>query len=209
MRTVVCYETSHGSARRLAQTIAWNLGCLCINVDTPFQAEDETEYDNLVLVFGFRGPYTAQLTKLFLSKMAGKLHYKNLVVVGEGMFSEKEFPSVAEGLKDMAKPATFHQYFMKGQLRVDTLYPEEKALLDKFSQLTGMVIQDMGEFSQAEADTMAAHIKGILEELPVVEDPNANQKRWICTVCGYVHTGDNPPEFCPTCKQPAEKFKPM
>ena len=32
-------------------------------------------------------------------------------------------------------------------------------------------------------------------------------KKWVCTVCGYVHTGDQPPEFCPTCKAPASKFK--
>ena len=31
--------------------------------------------------------------------------------------------------------------------------------------------------------------------------------KWICSVCGYVHEGDTPPEFCPQCKAPAEKFK--
>ena len=33
--------------------------------------------------------------------------------------------------------------------------------------------------------------------------------KWICTVCGYVHEGDQPPEQCPVCKQPASKFKLM
>ena len=32
-------------------------------------------------------------------------------------------------------------------------------------------------------------------------------KKFVCTVCGYVHEGDTPPEFCPICKAPAEKFK--
>lgn len=32
-------------------------------------------------------------------------------------------------------------------------------------------------------------------------------KKFICTVCGYVHEGDEAPEFCPQCKQPASKFK--
>lgn len=31
-------------------------------------------------------------------------------------------------------------------------------------------------------------------------------KKWICTVCGYVHTGDEAPEICPQCKQPKSKF---
>lgn len=30
--------------------------------------------------------------------------------------------------------------------------------------------------------------------------------KYVCSVCGYVHEGDNPPEFCPICKAPAEKF---
>ena len=32
-------------------------------------------------------------------------------------------------------------------------------------------------------------------------------KKWICTVCGYVHEGATPPERCPQCKAPAAKFK--
>ena len=35
------------------------------------------------------------------------------------------------------------------------------------------------------------------------------KKKWICTVCGYVHEGDEAPEFCPQCKQPKSKFKEM
>lgn len=31
-------------------------------------------------------------------------------------------------------------------------------------------------------------------------------EKWKCTVCGYIHEGDTPPETCPVCKQPKEKF---
>lgn len=31
-------------------------------------------------------------------------------------------------------------------------------------------------------------------------------KKYICSVCGYVHEGDAPPESCPICKAPASKF---
>ena len=33
------------------------------------------------------------------------------------------------------------------------------------------------------------------------------KKKWICTVRGYVHEGEEAPEFCPQCKQPKSKFK--
>ena len=32
-------------------------------------------------------------------------------------------------------------------------------------------------------------------------------KKFVCSVCGYVHEGDAAPEKCPVCKVPAEKFK--
>ena len=31
-------------------------------------------------------------------------------------------------------------------------------------------------------------------------------KKFRCTVCGYVHIGDEPPAACPQCKAPASKF---
>lgn len=33
------------------------------------------------------------------------------------------------------------------------------------------------------------------------------KKKFICTVCGYVHEGDEAPELCPICKAPKAKFK--
>ena len=31
-------------------------------------------------------------------------------------------------------------------------------------------------------------------------------KKFVCSVCGYVHEGDQAPAQCPQCKVPAEKF---
>ena len=31
-------------------------------------------------------------------------------------------------------------------------------------------------------------------------------KKWKCSVCGYVHDGDEAPGRCPKCGAPAEKF---
>ena len=31
-------------------------------------------------------------------------------------------------------------------------------------------------------------------------------KKFVCSVCGYVHEGDSAPAQCPVCKVPAEKF---
>ena len=37
----------------------------------------------------------------------------------------------------------------------------------------------------------------------------AGNNIWVCTVCGFVFVGENPPEICPVCKVPAWKFEKM
>ena len=32
-------------------------------------------------------------------------------------------------------------------------------------------------------------------------------KKWECTVCGYIHVGEEPPEECPVCGADSTKFK--
>ena len=34
-------------------------------------------------------------------------------------------------------------------------------------------------------------------------------KKFVCTICGYVHEGNEAPDFCPTCKAPKDKFNEM
>lgn len=207
---IVTYETFHGSAKKIAQVIAGRLGCKCINIDTPFEAEDLSKTDTLILVFNFRGPYTAQLTKLYLSRVKEQLKKKNVILVGEGLFSQKEFPIVAQEIYDTTPSKTFHTFFVTGQLRVETLFPEEQALLKKFSELTGMEIKDMGQLDLERAEEVAGEIEGLLrtEEFQAVsgEEEEKSDTKWVCEVCGYVHTGETPPEKCPLCGVPKDRF---
>ena len=34
-------------------------------------------------------------------------------------------------------------------------------------------------------------------------------KKFVCTVCGYIHEGDAAPAQCPVCKVGADKFEEM
>jgi uncharacterized membrane protein len=48
--------------------------------------------------------------------------------------------------------------------------------------------------------------------LCVLEHENLSQediymKKWRCTVCGYIHVGDEPPEKCPVCGADKSKFE--
>jgi len=212
--TIVTYETFHGSAKKIANIISKKLNCKCINIDTPFEAENLNEIDNIILVFNFRGPYTAQLTKLYLNRVKEQLKSKNVILVGEGLFSEKEFPIVADEIYKNNPSKTFTRFFVNGQLRMDTLYPEERVLLKKFSELTGMEIKDMGELDLNKAEQIAIEINELIEteefkskkNIEVIEAEENTQTKWVCSVCGYIHYGDNPPEKCPLCGVPKELF---
>ena len=43
------------------------------------------------------------------------------------------------------------------------------------------------------------------EQAPVAA-PGDEKKKWKCTVCGYIHTGPEPPEKCPVCGAPKNRF---
>ena len=211
--SIVTYETQHGSAKKAASIIAEKLNVKCINIDTPFEAEDLSNIHNLIMVFNFRGPYTAQLTKLYLSRVKNQLTNVNVFLVGEGLFSEKEFPVVAGEINKLYPSKSFNTYFIKGQLRMETLYPEEKALLKKFSEITGMEIKDMGEFDSQRANEVALEILDFIsndDEVILADstaDFNQDETKWVCPVCGHVHYGKEPPQNCPLCGVPGSTFK--
>ena len=52
----------------------------------------------------------------------------------------------------------------------------------------------------------------VREAQPIMKKINENikeettMKKFVCPVCGYVHEGDTPPEKCPVCGVPGEKF---
>ena len=35
------------------------------------------------------------------------------------------------------------------------------------------------------------------------------KKLWKCSVCNFIHEGENAPDFCPKCGAPKDKFNPL
>ena len=52
-----------------------------------------------------------------------------------------------------------------------------------------------GQFEEVVEETEAAE----KEEVAPEKDKAESNRRWRCTVCGYIHEGDEPPEKCPLC----------
>ena len=73
----------------------------------------------------------------------------------------------------------------------------------------------MGELDLNKAEDVATEIERLLdtpefkEEKEVVAeetDEVSGETKWVCPLCGYVHTGEEPPEKCPMCGAPADVF---
>ena len=44
------------------------------------------------------------------------------------------------------------------------------------------------------------------EHSPPPPDGSLAMKTWICVICGYRYDGEEPPEICPDCGAPKDKF---
>ena len=66
-----------------------------------------------------------------------------------------------------------------------TLFPEERVLLKKFSELTGMEIKDMGELDLKKAEEVASEIERLIDteefktmnEVKMEEEKNEKKNR--------------------------------
>ena len=99
---------------------------------------------------------------------------------------------------------------------------------DKVEDIAEMLMKDIDEsypavesVASAEGDRGALRIKVWGEKVTRMlsslvsryleegEEMLKDTQIWICTICGFVYVGDEPPAMCPVCKVPSWKFKRM
>ena len=97
----------------------------------------------------------------------------------------------------------------------------ERLVAEDIMREAGYMLPQSGNAHELLAELIAAPptaefpadtAKKILETIPNNERKtdskgDTTMAKWVCTVCGYVHEGEQPPAQCPVCKQPAEKFR--
>ena len=89
----------------------------------------------------------------------------------------------------------------------------KKAVFDE-NRLTGcQMLGDIGGFPAIQdhifkALPLSASQRDDVERtLSSKKGTDPEMKKFVCTVCGYVHEGTTPPNTCPQCGAPVEKFK--
>ncbi len=104
--------------------------------------------------------------------------------------------TTAENLKTAIEGETFE---------VEEMYPA----YDAVAELQGESEAKRSIYFAIEAEKIHADLyKKALEEIDKgeKEDVSVEEPIYICPVCGYTHVG-TPPEKCPVCGLPSEKFK--
>ena len=100
-------------------------------------------------------------------------------------------PAVKTGWK-----CTVCNHVYEGEtLPEDYICPICKHGKDDFEKISGESAPAKAEEPKATAVSMAS-----------AENKASGAKKFVCSVCGYVHEGDSAPEKCPQCQVPAEKF---
>ncbi len=67
-------------------------------------------------------------------------------------------------------------------------------------------LEQIKSYPDIPADVVEALLHNINFNENIEKKEETKMAKWKCTVCGYIHDGDTPPETCPVCKQPKEKF---
>jgi len=130
--------------------------------------------------------------------------------------------NLARGCEKQYKLEEAHLFLELATYFKSAAAPAEDA---DFSQLTTLIEKDLDEgIPEANAVSSAVRDRGALRVLVWNEKVTRILKSllarysgvnalpddagvFVCTICGFVYVGDNPPELCPVCKVPSWKFE--
>lgn len=87
-----------------------------------------------------------------------------------------------------------------------TMYPEfEKTAKEEGNEKAAELF---GQIAKVEKE----HRERFKKLLKLVEEGKVFKRekpiKWKCSKCGYIHTGTEPPETCPSCKHPQDYYEP-
>lgn len=115
--------------------------------------------------------------------------------------SKAKAESIASQLPDTLSKAVTKS----SRLMAEDLCREAGFMLPQ-SANTKEFLEQIKSYSDIPIDVVEALLHNINFNENTKKKEVTKMAKWKCTVCGYIHEGDTPPETCPVCKQPKEKF---
>ena len=111
----------------------------------------------------------------------------------------------AENIASQLPDALSQAVAKSSRLMAEDLCREAGFMLPQ-SANTKEFLEQIKSYPDIPADVVEALLHTIHFNENTEKKEGTKMAKWKCTVCGYIHEGDTPPETCPVCKQPKEKF---
>ncbi len=86
---------------------------------------------------------------------------------------------------------------------VEDMYPAYLELAKYFNEKGA----ELSFHYAIEAEKIHAEMYSDAKDKVLNDEDVGNESIYICPVCGYTYMGDEPPEKCPVCGAPGEKFE--
>ncbi len=136
--------------------------------------------------------------------------------------AEKDgFPQVAKAFRAAAAAETVHAHnHLRALGKIKSTLENVKDAIEgehyEFTQMYPEFLDDAKEEEHKQAirtfdyanEVEKVHHKLYNKALEAVKDGEdlEKQEMWVCSVCGYTHEGDEPPDNCPVCKANKKVF---
>ena len=153
----------------------------------------------------FAGESMAHMKYMIFSEIAEKEGFKNIARLFKAIaYAELvHAKNHARNLGYIGSTAENLQAGMDGEkFEIDEMYPA----YDAIAELQGEEGAKRSIHFALEAEKIHYHLySSAKEEVEKGKDMDISDI-YICPVCGYTYVGDNPPEKCPVCGLPKDKF---
>ena len=93
--------------------------------------------------------------------------------------------------------------------RIESLYTKDEAMTLRKSHENPDILRIYKEFFDRPLSSLAEEmLHTSYQDKSEILNRKGDKKmsKWVCSVCGYVHEGEEAPEQCPVCKKPASVF---
>lgn len=166
VNTLVIYEGKYGTSRQVAHNVGAIIGnCKVLPIQEATQ--ELNAFQNVVIVFCFRGYDTLSHTKLYLKERQQQLKDKKLAVIGVGL-TISDMAAYLKGITDIVEIREEMTYFVQGELEVTGLTKEDYKVLEAFTQKVKIPLQDMGKLSLKEVSEIGEQLR---QQLHVNHNP--------------------------------------
>ena len=157
----------------------------------------------------FAGESQARNKYTYFAKVAAKQGYHYIAKIfeeaamNELQHAKDEF-KLLKGIGDTT--ANLKAAIEGEEYETTTMYPQfEKDALEEGNEEAAKLFKQIGKVEKEHCDRYKKLLELVEKGVVWKRDKPI---RWKCSKCGYIFTGEEAPEKCPSCKHPREYYEP-